>query len=112
MANREDKTRGAFFEERFQSIAILDEEALLATAVYIDLNPVAAGIAPTPETSPATSIQQRINHVEAQGRIADLILAQEGSVAGSIAAGDAGGIAVALPGRGPASIRFGARRDV
>ena len=88
MANREDKTRGAFFEERFKSIAILDENALLATAVYIDLNPVAAGIAPTPETSSATSIQQRINHVEAQGRIPDLILAQEGSVAGSIAAGD------------------------
>ena len=87
LANREDKARGAFFEERFQSIAILDENALLATAVYIDLNPVAAGIAPTPETSSATSIQQRINHVEAQGRIADLAIAVEGSVAGSIAAG-------------------------
>jgi hypothetical protein len=42
-ANIEDKVRGAFFEERFKSIAVLDEEALLATCVYIDLNPVAAG---------------------------------------------------------------------
>ena len=33
-----------FFEERFKSVAILDEESLLATCAYIDLNPVAAGI--------------------------------------------------------------------
>ena len=45
LANRQDKLRGAFFEERFKSIAIVDEEALLAIAVYIDLNPVAAGLA-------------------------------------------------------------------
>jgi Transposase IS200 like len=30
LANREDKTGGAFFEGRFKSVAILDEEALLA----------------------------------------------------------------------------------
>ena len=39
LANRQDKTRGAFFEERFKSVAILDEESLLATCAYIDLNP-------------------------------------------------------------------------
>ena len=38
---------GLFFEGRFKSNAILDEESLLATAVYIDLNPVAAGLAAT-----------------------------------------------------------------
>ena len=49
LANRQDKTRGAFFEGRFKSVGILDEESLLATCAYIDLNPVAAGIAKVPE---------------------------------------------------------------
>ena len=31
LANREEQTRGAFFEGRFKSVAILDEESLLAT---------------------------------------------------------------------------------
>ena len=46
-----DGVRGEFFEQRFKSVAILDEESLLATCAYIDLNPVAAGIAETPRTS-------------------------------------------------------------
>jgi hypothetical protein len=87
MANIEDKVRGAFFEERFKSIAVLDDEALLATCVYIDLNPVAAGISPVPESSPFTSIQQRVEHIETEGRTAELAAAQQGSVAGSLAAG-------------------------
>ena len=44
-ANREDGCTGAFGEGRFRSVAILDEGSLLATCAYIDLNPVAAGIA-------------------------------------------------------------------
>ena len=31
LANREEQNRGAFFEGRFKSVAILDEESLLAT---------------------------------------------------------------------------------
>ena len=50
LANRQDKVRGAFFEARFKSVAILDDEAILAIAAYIDLNPVGAGIAEVPET--------------------------------------------------------------
>ena len=72
LANRQDKVRGAFFEGRFKSVAILDEEALLATCAYIDLNPVAAGIVDVPEASPHTSITTRIEHVKKQGRLADL----------------------------------------
>ena len=72
LANRQDKARGAFFEERFKSIAILDEESLLATCAYIDLNPVAAGIVEVPEASPHTSVATRVNHVKAQGRTAEL----------------------------------------
>ncbi len=86
MANREENTRGAFFEGRFQSVAILDEESLLATCTYIDLNPVAAGIAEVPEASAHTSIKQRVEHVQEQGRAEDLKAAEAGSVAGSQAA--------------------------
>ncbi len=83
LANREEKVRGAFFEGRFKSVAILDEESLLATCTYIDLNPVAAGIAEVPEASEHTSIKERVDHVKAQGRTEDLKAAREGSVAGS-----------------------------
>jgi REP element-mobilizing transposase RayT len=85
LANRQDKTRGAFFEERFKSVAILDEESLLATCAYIDLNPVAAGIVEVPEASPHTSVTTRVEHVKAQGRTGDLEAAKQGSVAGSAA---------------------------
>ncbi len=83
LANKQDRTKGAFFESRFKSVAILDEESLLATCVYIDLNPVAAGIAAVPEASEHTSIKERVEHVEAQGRSDDLKAARSGSVAGS-----------------------------
>jgi len=36
LANREEQTRGAFFKGRFKSVAILDEESLLATCAYKD----------------------------------------------------------------------------
>ena len=52
MANKQDECKGAFFEGRYKSIAILDEEALLTVCAYIDLNPVAAGIVSLPEESP------------------------------------------------------------
>src|SRR5579872_688126 len=71
MVNREEQTRGAFFEGRFKSVAILDDEALLATCAYIDLNPVAAGLVGAPEAGEHTSIKQRVEHVEAQGRVDD-----------------------------------------
>ncbi len=86
LANRQDNARGAFFEGRFKSVAILDEESLLATCAYIDLNPVAAGIVEVPELSPHTSITTRIEHVKDQGRIPDLTPAKSGGIAGSNAA--------------------------
>jgi hypothetical protein len=83
LANLQDKVRGFFFEGRFKSVAILDEESLLATCAYIDLNPVAAGIAEVPEASQHTSVKERVDHVKAQGRTEDLKAASEGSIAGS-----------------------------
>ncbi|MFN7889711.1 MAG: transposase, partial [Pirellula sp.] len=67
LANKQDGCTGAFFEGRFKSIAILDEESLLSVAAYIDLNPVAAGIVPLPEQSPHTSIKERVDNAVAQG---------------------------------------------
>jgi REP element-mobilizing transposase RayT len=71
-ANKDDKCTGAFWEGRYKSIAILDEASLLATCAYIDLNPVAAGLAATPETSQHTSIKSRVDHCAAQGKQAAL----------------------------------------
>ena len=88
MANKEDECKGTFWESRYKSIAILDEEALLTTCAYIDLNPVAAGIAAAPETSRHTSVRQRVRHAKAKGKLAALKAAKSGSVAGSRAAGD------------------------
>ncbi|WP_406697464.1 hypothetical protein V5E97_01270 [Singulisphaera sp. Ch08] len=65
-ANREDGYTGAFWEGRFRSVAVLDDEALLAVAAYIDLNPVAAGIAETPEMASHTSLRARLDHVRDQ----------------------------------------------
>jgi hypothetical protein len=86
LANREEQTRGTFFEGRFKSVAILDEESLLAVYTYIDLNPVTAGLVELPEASPHTSIKQRVENMQAQSRTGDLEAAQHGSVVGSRAA--------------------------
>ncbi|WP_133511163.1 hypothetical protein [Candidatus Thiosymbion oneisti] len=59
-ANAEDGVKGRFWEGRFKSQALLDEKALPAAMAYVDLNPVRAGLAETPEASDYTSIQERI----------------------------------------------------
>jgi len=55
-ANKEDGRTERFWQGRFNMQVILDLPALLGTLCYVDLNPVRAKIAKSPEQSKHTSV--------------------------------------------------------
>ena len=59
-ANAEDRCTGHFWEARFHSQSLRSEQALLTAMAYVDLNPIRARLARTPEESDYTSIKARL----------------------------------------------------
>ena len=64
MANVQDEVTGRFWEGRFKAQKITDEAGLLACAMYVDLNPVRAAMAESPDDSRHTSAFDRIEGEE------------------------------------------------
>jgi len=58
--NRLDGVSGHFWAGRFKSERLLDDAAVLACSMYIDLNPIRARMADRPERSKYTSAYDRI----------------------------------------------------
>jgi hypothetical protein len=65
-ANAEEEISSRFWQGRFKMVRILDEAGLLACAMYIDLNPIRARLAETPETSFFTSVYLRLQTMKAE----------------------------------------------
>ena len=60
MANIEDGCKGHFWEGRFKSQRLLDEHAILAAMVYVDLNPARAGTTKDIVDGKYTSLAHRL----------------------------------------------------
>ena len=69
MSNAEDECTGRFWEGRFKAKVLDSEEAIAACMVYVDLNPIRAGIADTPKKSDYTSVQERIVDAESSKEV-------------------------------------------
>lgn len=60
LANKQDECTGRFWEGRFKAQRIVDEAGLLACAMYVDLNPIRAAMADSPDKAVHTSAYDRI----------------------------------------------------
>ena len=60
-SNKEDQVRGHFWESRFGSEVLESEASVLTCMIYVDLNPIRAQMAMTPEESDYTRAKERID---------------------------------------------------
>jgi hypothetical protein len=60
LANQQDEVTGHFWEGRFKAVALIDEAALLACSMYVDLNPIRAAMTESPEQARHTSAYDRM----------------------------------------------------
>ena len=70
-ANAEDDCTGRFWESRYRCRECTDASAILLCGIYVDLNPVRAGEAATPETARYTSVFQRLQAAGMRKNAAD-----------------------------------------
>ena len=61
LANAEDHCTDRFWEGRFKSQALLDARAVLTCMAYVDLNPIRAAMAITPEERMGSESSARVN---------------------------------------------------
>ena len=93
-ANREDEVTGHFWEGRFGSELIESDVSILSCMVYVDLNPVRAAIASTPEDSDFTGAKDRIDDLRIE-----------------LATGIDGGLSLQLESKGSCSVHDWERLD-
>ena len=62
-ANAEEEISGKFWQNRYRAVRLIDDEAILACAAYVDLNPIRAGVAQTIEDSQFTSARLRLQTI-------------------------------------------------
>ena len=71
-ANLEDDVEGHFFQQRFYSGALLNENAIIAASAYVDLNAVRADLVQTLEGYEYVSIAERVRESNTE-RLADYL---------------------------------------
>jgi len=86
-ANKEDQCTGRFWEGRFKSQALLDDPAVLSCMVYVDLNPVRAGVASLARHASHTSLHRRVQLHPQHG---DLLTPVASSIRSTLSAVSAG----------------------
>ncbi len=69
MCNKQDGTKGHFWEARFYSQLLSDESSLLSCMMYVDLNPIRAGMAASPEEADFTGALDRLSSLRQREEI-------------------------------------------